>query len=172
MHSDKNRIWCEECGKAYTMDEYGRLAAENGKTEFSHIPDWYEWERQQVKEQIQSGKYRTELEVNIDSLPNSTGYYRLGKGVLIHDLNGFSLTGDFNDKNGNIFKIKKAVLENYGVHVEYDYFGKGDGVSFSTNCDTYYMYPTKQRDIVTKIHFATEELYKIKKAEIEQDKQK
>ena len=32
------------------MDEYGELHAVSGKTEFSHIPDWYEFEREQVKE--------------------------------------------------------------------------------------------------------------------------
>ncbi len=46
MRSDKNELFCEACGKRYLMSELGELEAESGETEFSHIPDWYEWERQ------------------------------------------------------------------------------------------------------------------------------
>lgn len=163
MKTKDNFIWCESCGKKYEMDTLGRLKAVNGKTEFSHIPDWYEWERNQVKELILSGNYRLEMKVNIDSLPNSDGYYRIGEGTVIHDYKGFNLHFK-NDKDE--LNIHKSVFENYGIHVEYDYFGKGDAFSFSTSNDTYYLYPIDKKDIVTKIHFAVEELYKIKTEEI------
>ena len=76
------------------MDEYGELHAVSGKTEFSHIPDWYEFEREQVRKEILAGKYYFEDEVMIESLPNAKGYIPLGKGKLIHNENGFILTGD------------------------------------------------------------------------------
>ncbi|HOO44568.1 MAG TPA: hypothetical protein PKU69_05795, partial [Bacillota bacterium] len=57
--------------------------------------------------------------------------------------------------------VKKQVTENYSLHVEYDYFGRGDGISFSTAKDTYYIYPVDQSYSVTKFHFAVEELYKL-----------
>ena len=47
--------------------------------------------------------------------------------------------------------------------MEYDYFGKGNGISFSTAIDTYYLFPVDQTYSVTKFHFAVEELYKIEK---------
>ena len=136
------------------MDELGRLSNTNGNTIFSHIPDWFEWERLQVKKEILDSKYNVELDVDIDMLPNSTGYYRIGSGKLIHNKDGYHLIGEKLD-------IKKPVIANFGVHIEYDYFGKGDCISFSTNEDTYYIYPHNQEYSVTKFHFATEELYKL-----------
>jgi ribosomal protein L37AE/L43A len=157
MDSKGNKIWCKKCGKAYEMSVYGELTALSGKTEFSHIPDWYEWQRQNVKEEIMRGEYSLEIPVNIDSLPNSKGFYRLGEGVLKHDEKGFLLTAKFGDVD---FSLHKPVLENYSVHIEYDYFGKGDAVSLSTQNDTFYLFPINIKNIITKIHFAVEELFK------------
>jgi len=159
MHSDGNRLWCDHCHKEYEMDTLGRLKALEGRTEFEHIPDWYEWERSVVRKEVEDGTYKTDIEVDIDSLPNSTGFYRLGRGKVVHDSTGFHLTADLPD--GTKFAIEKKVIENYSVHVEYDYFGKGDGFSFSTLNDTYYMFPVDKRFNVTKVHFAVEELYKV-----------
>lgn len=158
MDSDLNKIWCGSCGKTYEMDVYGQLKATSGVTEFSHIPDWYEFERNEVRKQIENQTYKFEDEVIIDSLPNSDGYIRLGKGKLIHDLNGFRLEGP------NLNLVKEP-LSLYGLHIEYNYFGKGDCIDLSTLEDTYYIYPQTQKNVVTKLHFATEELYKIKKQE-------
>jgi hypothetical protein len=139
------------------MNELGELECD--KKSFSHIPDWFEWQRAQVNKEIRSGKYHYEEEVMIDSLPNATGYYRLGKGKLIHTSDGFRLVGDFAPD----FEVAKRPLENFGVHIEYDYFARGNGVSLSTSSDTYYIYPIDQKQSVTKLHFAAEELYKITK---------
>jgi transcription elongation factor Elf1 len=158
MDSDLNKIWCGSCGKTYEMDVYGQLKATSGVTEFPHIPDWYEFERSEVRKQIENKTYQFEDEVIIDSLPNSDGYIRLGKGKLIHDLNGFRLEGP------NLYLVKEP-LSLYGLHIEYNYFGKGDCIDLSTLEDTYYIYPQTQKNVVTKLHFATEELYKIKKQE-------
>ena len=145
---------CDHFNETYEMDELGRLSNPNGKTFFSHIPDWFEWQREQVRKEILSGRYSVEMEVDIDMLPNSSGYYRIGKGILKHDEQGFDLKTES-------LHVQKPVIANFGVHIEYDYFGRGDGISFSTNEDTYYLYPTNQEYSVTKFHFAAEELYKI-----------
>jgi len=154
MKSEGNKIWCNHCKEEYEMDEFGRLHNSKGKTIFSHIPDWFEWEREQVKQEILSGNYNVQLEVDIDMLPNSTGFYRIGKGTLIHNKDGYQLLAENLD-------VKKPAIANFGVHIEFDYFGRGDGISFSTNEDTYYIYPIDQSYCVTKFHFATEELYKL-----------
>ena len=149
MTSDLNKIWCKSCGKTYEMDVYGELHATEGKTEFPHIPDWYEFERNEVRKQIEKKTYYFEDKVMIDSLPNSDGYIRLGEGRLVHDLNGFHL-------EGSGVKLTKEVMSMYGLHIEYDYFGKGDCIDLSTLKDTYYIYPLNQKYVVTKLHFATE----------------
>lgn len=156
MTSKDNRLWCTNCNATYEMDELGRLNNINGKTMFSHIPDWFEWQRENVKKEILDNKYDVELEVDIDMLPNSTGFYRIGRGKLIHNKDGFRLIAENLD-------VLKPVISSFGAHIEYDYFGRGDGVSFSTKDDTYYAYPVDQSYSVTKFHFATEELYKLQK---------
>ena len=159
MDSLGTKLWCNHCHTTYEMDEYGVLKNTNGNTIFSHIPDWYEFERQFVKNQILKGEYRFEDDVAVDSLPNSDGYVRLGIGHLVHDQNGFKLTGNF---DGEEFLLEKEPLSMYSAHIEYDYLGKfGDCVDLSTLNDTYYLYPQTKKNVVTKIHFATEEIYKI-----------
>lgn len=150
---------CNACLKMYAMGEDGSLSALHGETEFSHIPAWYEWQRSKVREEIINGTYYFEHEVEIDSLPNSKGFYRIGSGVFIHDKHGFTVRGK--SQNGETFVFRKEVEENYSVHVEYNYFGKGDAISFSFPQDTYYMLSTKKSYLVTKVALATEELYKL-----------
>lgn len=159
MYTKGNKLWCEHCKKSWTLLENGQLSADNGQTEFTSIRDWYDWERQQVRQQIIDGKYDLDLEVDVDSLPNSSGFYRIGRGRLRHNQDGFVLTCRSGERD---LELRKGVLENYSVHIEYDYFGKGDCIDLSTLDDTYYMFPTQARDIVTKIHFATEEMYKLR----------
>lgn len=159
MTSDQNKIWCTSCNKTYEMDVYGELKATNGPTEFSHIPDWYEFQRKQVRDQIEKGTYSFTDKVRIESLPNALGYINLGEGILVHDAHGFRLES----KHVN---LTKEPLSMYGLHIEYDYFKKGDCIDLSTLEDTYYIYPLTQKNVVTKLHFATEELYKIHKEKI------
>lgn len=40
-------------GKRWFLREDGQLEASEGETEFSHIPDWFQWEREQVRAQKQ-----------------------------------------------------------------------------------------------------------------------
>lgn len=163
MTSSLNKITCDACGKTYLQDTYGRLKATTGETKFEHIPDWYEFERQEVRKQIDNGTYYFEDEVYVESLPNAKGFHKLGKMKLIHDLNGFRLTGTVNNEP---FELIKEPLSMYGLHIEYNYKGKGDCIDLSTNDNTYYIYPINQKKVVTKLHFAVEELYKIKKQSI------
>ena len=157
MNSKGHELFCEACQKRWSMDTFGRLSANEGKTEFSHIPDWFEWIRLQVRQQVQTGTYHIDVEVDVDSLPNSTGFYRLGRARLIHNHEGFQLSAMWNEKP---FEVKKAVADNYSVHIEYDYFGKGHAVSFSLPNDTYYCFPVDRQFPITKFHFGTEELYR------------
>ncbi len=157
MDSKGTQLFCKSCQKVWEMDTLGQLKATTGETEFSHIPDWFEWIREQVKQQVVAGTYHVDLEVDVDSLPNSTGFYRLGKGRLVHDQTGFHLLGEW---SGQTLQVDKTVADNYSVHIEYNYFGKGDGVSFSLPNDTYYLFPTDKNYPITKFHFAVEELYK------------
>ncbi len=162
MNSKGAELFCEACGKRWEMDDLGRLHAKEGETEFSHIPHWFEWERSQVRAQLEAGTYRFEDEAEVYSLVEPWRFRKLGMGKLIHDMeNGLSVSGHY---NGQDYCIVRPPLSTYGLHIEYDYcyLRPEDCVDISTDDDSLYCYPTKQ-NVVTKLSFAVEELYKMKK---------
>ena len=159
MRSEGTKLICGECGKTWTMSELGELSADDGNTEFSHIPDWYEWERANVRKEVESGTYSSgELQVTVDTLPNARKFIRLGEGTMVHDMNGFTVRGT--DVDGDPFEMIKPVPSLYSCHIEYEYLGKfGDCVDLNTLEDTWYIYPKGSGFAVTKMALATEELY-------------
>ena len=66
--------------------------------------------------------------------------------------------------NGRDYCICRPSLSMYGLHVEYDYcyLRPEDCVDISTEDDSLYCYPVRP-NVVTKLSFAVEELYKLKK---------
>ena len=158
MSSDGAQIKCNHCGKTYEMDEKGVLHALEGETEFPYVPDWYEWERSNVRKEVEAGTYKFECPVRVDALPNAKGYIDLGMGKLIHDMNGFKLTGKYKDEEYEVVLLAK---DYYSVHIEYEYLGKfGDCVDLNTLNDTFYVYPKCEKFSVTKMSLACEELFK------------
>jgi hypothetical protein len=159
LTSEGTKLRCTACGKSWTMSEFGELCADDGDTEFSHIPDWYEWERANVRAEVEAGVYSTgEMPVKVDTLPNARGFVRLGEGIMIHDMHGFTVRGI--DVDGDPFEMVKSVPSLYSCHIEYNYLGKhGDCVDLNTLKDTWYIYPHSCAFSVTKMALATEELY-------------
>ena len=160
METEGTKLRCTSCGKTWVLSELNELRAESGETEFAHIPDWYEWERENVKAEVDAGTYSTgELDVHVDSLPNAKGYVRLGNGKMAHDENGFRVWGT--DDQGMAFSMEIPAKTQYSVHIEYEYLGKfGDCVDLNTLEDTWYVYPHGKDFAVTKMSLATEEIYK------------
>ena len=160
MESEGAELFCTECGKRWYLNEDGTLKALEGETEFSHIPDWFEWEREQVRAEIERGEYSFEDEVEVYSLPRCYKYEPLGFGKLTHDTEeGFVLTGHYRGKD---YRIQRVPLQTNSWHVEYDFLRikPFDLVDISTENDSFYCYTTK-KDVITKLAFATEEIYKI-----------
>lgn len=159
MRSEGTEIFCEKCGKRWNMNEDGTLSALEGETEFSHIPDWFEWERAQVAAEIDRGEYSFDDEVEVYSLPRCQKFEPLGKATLTHDSeNGFILKGFYRNQE---YQIQRSPLQINSLHVEYDFphIKPLDCLDISTENDSFYCYPTKQ-NVVTKLAFATEEIYK------------
>lgn len=158
MASKGSELFCTECGKRWTWQEDGQLVAENGETEFSHIPDWFEWEREQVRKQIENGSYSFSDEVTVYSLPRCWKFEELGLATLTHDLeNGFILKGHYRNED---YYINRTPAQTNSLHIEYDYcyLEPRDCVDISTENDSFYCYPTKE-NVVTKLAFATEIIY-------------
>lgn len=159
MNSQGSEIFCISCGARFAMDEYGRLAKNGDLFDFSHIPDWYEWQRKCVHDEIDKGEYLLDVEVHIESLPNAVNFIDCGEGRLRHDENGFALEfKDYGENEKKTFML--APLSALSVHTEYDYRGMGQCITLSTLDNTYFLFPRGQGFNATKIQFATEYLYK------------
>lgn len=163
MYSEGIHIGCCACHKKWEMTELGELKAVQKAfdeltltTEFSHIPDWYEFEREQVRKQVEAGTYSCMAKAKVEALPNTKGYIPLGEATLIHDMNGFRLEGSLGKE---AFFLAKLPLSMYSCHIEYEYWGKGDCIDLSTLEDTFYIYPQGNQFSVTKMALATEELF-------------
>ena len=158
MSSEGITLKCNCCGKEWEMTELGELRAKEGATEFSHIPDWYEWERAEVRKEIEAGTYYWSGQAQVDALPNADRYIDIGMATFTHDMTGFTLKGEY---QGEPYVVKLPAASQYSVHIEYDYLGKKtDCVDLNTINDTLYVYPTGSDFSVTKMSLATEELYK------------
>ena len=160
MASEGADIFCTECNKRWHLNEDSTLTATEGETEFSHVPDWFLWEREMVKGQIERGEYHFEDEVDVHSMPRTSEFVALGKAKLIHDIEqGFILEGTHCDAP---YRIQRTPLENNSLHVEYDFphIKPFDCIDLSTSDDSFYCFPTKE-NVVTKLAFATEILYEM-----------
>ncbi len=158
MASKGTEIFCTHCGKRWNLNEDGTLSALEGETEFSHVPDWFNWERQQVQSQIERGEYTFSDDVDIYSLPRCWRFIHLGPGKLTHDPEeGFILEGHH---NGSPYRVHRKPIQNNSLHIEYDYcyIKPFDCIELSTDDDSFTCYP-KQENVVTKLAFATEILY-------------
>ena len=158
MDSKGTELFCTACGKRWNWNEDGYLQALEGETEFDHIPDWFEWERRQVCDQIERGEYSFENEVEVFSLPRVWRYIPLGKAKLTQDPeNGFRLEGHY---RGQRYFIQRLPAQTNSLHVEYDFgpLKSKDFVDISTENDSFYCHITTP-GMITKLGFATEELY-------------
>ena len=160
MNSKGIHLFCEECGKRWELTELGELKALEGETEFSHVPDWFEWERANVRKEIENGTYRFEDDVRVYTLPGAWKYYYMGDAKVRHTIEeGFVLEGTH---NGELYRIQRTPQSLYSLHVEYDYchIEPIDCFDISTLNDSFFCYPSKE-NVITKLCFATEELHKI-----------
>lgn len=163
MYSKDTKLWCDSCKKEWEMTELGELKALNGETEFSHIPDWFNWERANVRKEVRDGTYHIEDDVRIDTMPNASGFIKQGTGHFVQDCSGMTLTGT---AYGKPFVLKKEGCEQESIHVEYNYKYGGDVFDVAVSDESYWFYPLNLRDILTKVSFATEEIYFMHKESI------
>lgn len=159
MRGEGAEIICHACGKRHTLTPLGRLEAVEGETRFAHIPDWYAWERDCVREEIENGKYSLDTEVDVAMIVDHKALYTVGTGRLTHGAEGFVLDGC-----GGELHYEQKPLASHSLNSDYFWYEIGDMISIGNRDALYYCFP-KTEGIVTKTRLAAEELYKIKSAE-------
>lgn len=161
MVGERSKIRCNHCGKQYELTEYGYMKAENGETEYNHVPDWYRWQRTCVRKELEDDTYHLKVPVDICMMVNTTGIYRVGEGVLEHTKDGFHLTGC----EGKLDYYQKP-LASYSLYSDYYWYEVGDVICIGDANVLYYCFPKDCGDIVAKTRLAAEELYKIVKENV------
>ena len=152
------RLACRRCGAAYELDTLGRLRALSGEAEFSHVPDWYAWERAEVRRELEAGTYRLDTEVDIGMLVDYKAIYLVGSGRLVHDPSGFTLTGC-----DGALRFERPAKQCYSLYADYYWYELGDMICIGDTQTQYYCFP-KGNVPVAKARLAAEELYKLLRA--------
>lgn len=180
MKSHDIYIECENCNSKWQLTEDGWLEpefdtsnqsleyetnisftrlTENDKSKKSiHIPDWYEWCRKQVIDEIEEkGINEKVFSVKVEALPNEYGFVELGEGKLILKEEGFEL--QYKNVNGIDDKLFFPHKIRESVQTEYNYRGKGMCIVLSTKECCYYLYSNDKDFQVTELQFIGEYLY-------------
>ncbi len=152
-------LTCEHCKKSYELTEYGFLKASKGETEIDHVPDWYQWERECVRKEIEEGTYLLDEDVNIYMMVDAKCLYKVGDGHLRHSKDGFHLSGC----DGKLDYSQK-VESSYTINADFFWYEIGDVVCIGDVAKQYYCFPKSKEVNVAKVRLAAEELYKIARA--------
>ena len=150
-------LTCSECGKVYRLEENGRMKALQGETEFEHIPDWFNWQRECVKQEILSGEYNLDAEVEIGAIYGYKSFNLLEKGRLTHSNDGFKL--EFYKSE---VSLSQSPVYSYSINADFYWYEGGDVISLGNSDILYYCFPSGDVP-VAKIRLAAEEIYKLAK---------
>lgn len=145
-----NVMKCEQCGNTVEYGRDGILHAIKGKT-FDYISDWYDFERQDLKEQVTDEKFRLEgevaLYVNNEKLNK---FLKDGEGTLSVSKDGIKYVGKTGENKSLEFKI-----ENRGTIA----FKMGENLEVSEDGNIY-RFAFTEGLFSTKFVLAIEELHK------------
>ena len=163
MKGYETELKCMHCGAKWTLGEtgflemksYGHATEKGSPTPFTHVPDWYNWQREQVRKEIDEGIYRIEADVDIYMMVDTKAIYKVGSGHLTHSNEGFVLDGC----EGKLH-YKQKPKASYSLYSDYYWYEIGDMICIGDMKTLYYCFPKGAGDIVDKARIGTEELFK------------
>ena len=120
MTSEGTQLKCGACGRTWELNEYGELIPgyDTGEAQtFAHVPDWYEWERENVRREVEQGTYHFACTARVDALPNGDGYIDLGTAQFVQDMEGFHVTGKVGDTAEHPSSVREAGKKRTNLHL-------------------------------------------------------
>lgn len=151
-------ISCTACGAAWEMDEFGQLSSSAVSGGFAHVPDWYAWERESVRHELENGTYAVDVPVRIGVVQDYSAVYMIGEGRLTHNRDGFRLTGP------DGLDYVRSPLASYSLYADYYWYELGDVIIIGDRDRQYVCFPPEDLP-VAKTRLAAEELFKLARAE-------
>lgn len=156
MNGHDHLLECENCGIIYELCTNGELKCLNGETKYNTIPKWYNYEREEVRKEIEAGTYTFDEEVDVIIMKDTYSLYKIDcGGRLTHSMEGFNLKLD----NGLLDYTYPASVA-YTINSDIYFYQNCDIISIGDFSIQYYCCP-KKKDVVVKARLATEEIYKI-----------
>ena len=155
MEGKGTELICHECGKKWELTELGSLRALEGETEIDHIPDWYTWQRQCIRQEVLDGTYGFDVPCDIFMIVNTKDVYRVGEGRVSHNLDGLHLVGC----DGRL-DYKQSSKSMYTVEAAFHWYTLGDVIGMGNNRALYFAMPKEDKHVVGKCRLATEEIFK------------
>lgn len=153
----KGTYWtCHGCGKKYELTEDGFLKATDGDTKFDHVPDWMDWQRTQVRASLEDESYLLDTEVDIAMMVDYKALYKVGSGRLVHNRDGFHLTGC----DGKL-DFTRGPVASHSLNADFFWYEIGDVICIGDHDAQYYCFPKNCGNVVTRTRLAVEELYKL-----------
>lgn len=156
MEGKGTKLKCRSCNTEWELSEYGHLKTEGNKGVFDHVPDWYKWERECVKKEIENGTYKLDINVLIRMLVDTKYIYNVGRGRLVHTREGFHLTGC----DGELDYTQRPE-RSYSLYSDYHWYEIGDMICIGDSKALYYCFPEGKTDVVAKTRIAAEELFRL-----------
>lgn len=149
MSTKEATLFCNKCSSSWTMNELGELVSSQSVVS---IPDWYEWERNNVISSSKDDDFIKKYNVTVEALPNEKGFVSLGSGTLTLDKSEFVLKYDNSE-------IHFKHLHRESVQTEYNYKGKGMCIVLSTSTCCYYIYSDDKDFNPTEMQFLGEHFF-------------
>ena len=149
-------LTCHECGKVWELTELGYMKALEGEDYFDHIPDWYKWQRECVRKEVEDGTYGFDVPCDIYMIVNHKDVYRVGSGRVAHNFNGLYLTGC----DGKI-DYSQSSKSMYTCECAFHWYTLGDVIGMGNNRALYFAMPKEDKHVVGKTRLASEEIFKI-----------
>ncbi len=158
---------CSACGVTYELTDLGALKCLNGEAKFTHIPDWFAWQRNEVRCELEEGRYLFDGDVDIYMMVNYSALYKVGEGHLRHSEEGFHLVGCDGELD-----YTQSPLNSYSIFADYFWYEIGDMVCIGNKRHLFYCFPKSEKAIVAKTRLAAEELFLIKMQQKRQNDKK
>ena len=149
-------LTCHECGKVWELTELGFLKATEGEDYFDHVPNWYKWQRECVRKEVEEGTYGFDVPCDIYMIVDTSDVYKVGEGRVSHDFEGLHLTGC----DGKI-DYRQSSKSMYTVEAAFYWYQMGDVIGMGNNRALYFAMPKEDKHVVGKAKLGAEEIFKV-----------
>ena len=149
-------IKCLSCGDEHELMPDGTLKDKtSGDTRFRFDSDWYRWDRECVRKELETGEYSLCIDVDIMILTDLKSMYKVGSGHLTHTKDGFDLNGC-----DGALEYHQSAAASYSLYADYFWYEIGDVIAIGDKNMQYYCFPKDKTVNVAKARLAAEEAYK------------